>query len=85
MATALDCLEASVGLSSGATATIGRLSREVTLRYFRDSQCLGILTEDNDDILNYMHPLDIPTFHVQMSVSFMKSAARLGTLEFTSR
>jgi hypothetical protein len=66
-------------LPTGATELIGRMCHEVTLKYFMGSNCLVLATEDNNKILDYMYPLDFPTFHIQLPLPFKKTAERLGT------
>ena len=71
-----------VTATTDLTEILGTLARQIVLKYFLDlpisNLCLGIITEDNDDILNYLQPLDIATYHIHLSRQEFLHSKRLG-------
>jgi hypothetical protein len=53
--------------------TLGRMSRQIALLYFRSAKCLAVVTEGNSSIMDHIQPLNIATFHVQLPRGGMTS------------
>ena len=68
------------------TELLGTLAREIVLTYFMDlpsnNLCLGVITEENCDILDYLQPLGIPTYHVNVTHYELMFSNRLGKFTF---
>lgn len=45
---------------------LGRMTREIALKYFSRAKCLAVMTEDGSSIVDHIQMLDTPTFHVQL-------------------
>jgi hypothetical protein len=65
------------GLPNDVTDELARMSHEVASRYFLKSKCLVLLTDDNSDIVDHVHPLDIPVLHVHVPFATMKDSKAL--------
>jgi hypothetical protein len=61
------------GLSHDATKALGRMSRQIALKYFASAKCLAVVTEEDSSIMDYVKALDIPNFHVQLPRTVMES------------
>ena len=59
------------------TELLGSLARDIVLKYFMDlprsnnNECLGIITEDSSEILDYLLPLNITTYHIHLPFSLL--------------
>lgn len=65
---------ATRGLPYDVTKELAGMSREIASRHFSNSKCLALLTDDNNDIMDYIHPQDIPIFHVHLPFAEMKDS-----------
>jgi hypothetical protein len=67
--------------TANLTEILGTLARQIVLNYFlelpKSNLCLGIITED-DDIVDYLLPLDIPTYQIHLSHQEFLHSKRLG-------
>jgi hypothetical protein len=52
---------------------LGRMSRQIALRYFRSAKCLAVVTEGDSCIMDHLQPLNMATFHVQLLRDVMTS------------
>ena len=68
--------------TSDLTQLLGILAKEIVVRYFMNLQpnnlCVGILTEESSELLDYLLPLDIATVHVNLSHTELIYSKRLG-------
>ena len=67
-------------LGSEINQILGGMSRDVALKYFINierSQCVGVITEKNDDFMDYLFPIYFPTYHIKISSEVLHSP-RLG-------
>jgi hypothetical protein len=62
------------GLSDDATEELARMSRQIVSKHFLNSKCLALVSDDNGDIMDYIHPLDIPVLHVHLPFAVMKKS-----------
>ncbi|PSN57733.1 Ionotropic receptor 41a9 [Blattella germanica] len=56
---------------------MGTMTREVILKFFTNikiNQCICIVTEESNDFLDFIFPIDYPTFHVNISLNLMKNS-----------
>ena len=64
------------------TEVLGTLARQIVLKYLMDlpkrNLCLGIVTEDTTELLDYLLPLDIPTHVILLSRDELLHSKRLG-------
>ncbi|PSN57697.1 Ionotropic receptor 41a11 [Blattella germanica] len=58
---------------------LGVMSRDVVMKYFTESRCLGLVTEDSDKIVEFILPLNLPIHHVHISLEMVKSSEQLDT------
>jgi hypothetical protein len=52
---------------------LGKMSRQIALKYFRSANCLAVVTEGDSCIVDHMQPLNMATFHVQLLRDVMTS------------
>jgi hypothetical protein len=62
------------GLPDDITEELARMSREIASRHFLKSTCVALVTDNNNDIVDYIHPLDIPVLHVHLPLAVMKDS-----------
>jgi hypothetical protein len=67
-------IAATQSLPNDVTEELARMSREIASRHFLNSTCLALVTDDKDDIMDYIHPLDIPVLHVHLPFAVMKDS-----------
>jgi hypothetical protein len=66
-------------LSNDITEELARMSREITSKHFSKSKCVAVVTDHNEDIIQYIYPLDIPVLQVHLPFETMKDSKVLST------
>ena len=64
-------------LHCDADMMLGRLARQVVEQHFTDCRCLAVVTEDTSDIVDHIAPLELPFYHVQLSLRELMTSQRL--------
>jgi hypothetical protein len=68
---------AAHSLTNHPTEELARMSREITSKYFKTSKCLALVTlvtDHSNDIMDLLHPLDIPVLQVRLPSETMKDS-----------
>jgi hypothetical protein len=65
---------ATHSLSNYATEELARMSRKITSKHFERSKCLALVTDHNNDIMNSLHPLDIPVLRIRLPFDTIKDS-----------
>lgn len=63
---------AAHSLTNYATEELARMSREITSKHFKKSKCLALVTDHKNDMMDRLHPLDIPVLQVHLPFETMK-------------
>ncbi|PSN57730.1 Ionotropic receptor 41a14 [Blattella germanica] len=74
---AINGLLASENVPEETVEILGYMTRDISVKYFNTSKCLAFLTEDDNRFLDFVLPLDIPTYMVQIPLSVLQNSQRI--------
>jgi hypothetical protein len=65
---------AAHSLTYYATQELARMSREITSKHFKNSKCLALVTDHNNDVTDHLHPMEIPVLQVSLPSETIKDS-----------